>query len=84
SLERNLAMVGTLQEVLIEGPARKGEGMFMGRNPGNRKVIVAANPRLVGEVVPVRITGATVSILEGELSLTGVDEPTGGSLLQGH
>jgi tRNA-2-methylthio-N6-dimethylallyladenosine synthase len=75
SLERNQAMIGTVQDVLLEGPARKGEGMFMGRNPGNRKVLVPANPRLVGEIVPVRITDATVSVILGDLCLSGIDEP---------
>jgi tRNA-2-methylthio-N6-dimethylallyladenosine synthase len=75
SLERNRDMLGTVQEVLLEGPARKGEGMFMGRNPGNRKVLVRANPRLVGEMVPVRITEATVSVIIGDLCLSGIDEP---------
>ncbi len=76
SLQRNESLVGSVQEVLLEGPARKGEGMFMGRNPGNRKVIVPATERLVGEVVPVKINSATVSILSGELCLSGVDEKT--------
>jgi tRNA-2-methylthio-N6-dimethylallyladenosine synthase len=75
SLERNQAMIGTVQEVLVEGPARKGEGMFMGRNPGNRKVLLRANTRLVGQIVPVRITEATVSVILGDLCLSGIDEP---------
>lgn len=75
SLARNQSLVGTVQEVLLEGPARRGEGLFMGRNPGNRKVLVPANARLVGQLVPVRITEATVTILQGELCLSGVDEP---------
>ena len=74
SLRRNQSIVGTVQPVLVEGPARKGEGMFMGRNPGNRKVIFPATERLVGQIVPVRVTDATVSILRGELCLSGVDE----------
>jgi tRNA-2-methylthio-N6-dimethylallyladenosine synthase len=75
SLARNQAMVGSVQNVLIEGPARKGEGLFMGRNPGNRKVILPASPRLIGEIVPVRILDATVTILKGELLLSGLDSP---------
>lgn len=74
SLEKNASLVGTVQQVLLEGPARKGEGMFMGRNPGNRKIIMPASQRLVGEIVPVRITSATVTTLSGELCLTGIDE----------
>ncbi|MEX0330524.1 MAG: tRNA (N6-isopentenyl adenosine(37)-C2)-methylthiotransferase MiaB [Puniceicoccaceae bacterium] len=74
SLRRNQGLLGSVQSVLVEGPARKGEGMFMGRNPGNRKLIFPATERLVGQVVPVRVTDATVSILLGELCLSGVDE----------
>jgi tRNA-2-methylthio-N6-dimethylallyladenosine synthase len=84
SLKRNQSMIGTVQPVLLEGPARKGEGMFVGRNPGNRKVVVAANPRLVGQIVPVKIHDATVSILQGELCLTGVDETLPQSLSEAH
>jgi tRNA-2-methylthio-N6-dimethylallyladenosine synthase len=67
SLRRNQAQVGQVQPILIEGPARRGEGRFQGRNPANRKVIFKANPRLVGELVPVLITAASVTTLEGEL-----------------
>lgn len=73
SLRRNESLIGTVQEVLVEGPARKGEGMFMGRNPGNRKVIFRGSQRLVGEIVPVRVREATVSTVLGELVLSGVD-----------
>jgi len=74
SLRRNQEMLGSLQSVLLEGPARKGEGIFMGRNPGNRKVLLPATERLVGQIVPVRILKATVSTLFGELALSGVDD----------
>jgi tRNA-2-methylthio-N6-dimethylallyladenosine synthase len=73
SLARHVGLVGSTQQVLVEGPARKGEGMFMGRNPGNRKVIFPGNARLVGEIVPVRINEATVTTLLGELVLSGVE-----------
>ena len=69
SLRRNEALVGTVQEVLLEGPARRGEGKFLGRTRTYRKVIVPASERLVGELVPVRITEATVTTLSGELVL---------------
>lgn len=74
SLHCNHALVDTVQEVLVEGTARKGEGMFMGRNPGNRKVIFPASPRLIGQIVPVHIREATVSTLLGELVLSGVED----------
>ena len=72
SLERNESLVGTVEEVLFEGPAKKGESMFMGRTRGHRKVIVKASPRLVGQLLPVRIDRATNSTLFGELELAGL------------
>ncbi|GAB5561231.1 MAG: tRNA (N6-isopentenyl adenosine(37)-C2)-methylthiotransferase MiaB [Synoicihabitans sp.] len=68
---RNQSLVGTTQQVLIEGPDKKGLH-FTGRTPGNRVVIIDADPRLVGEIVPVTISRATVSTLYGELVLEGV------------
>jgi tRNA-2-methylthio-N6-dimethylallyladenosine synthase len=73
SLARNEALIDTVEEVLFEGPAKRGEGMFMGRTRGHRKVIVKATPRLVGQLVPVRITEATASTLMGELVLEGME-----------
>lgn len=73
SLARNQSLVGQVEEVLLEGPAKRGEGMFMGRTRGHRKVIVPANHRLVGELVPVQIQSATASTLMGELMLEGVE-----------
>jgi tRNA-2-methylthio-N6-dimethylallyladenosine synthase len=72
SSRRTAALVGTVQEVLVEGPDRKGAG-YMGRTRGNRVVHFAAAERLVGELVPVRITRATTAVLYGELALGGVE-----------
>lgn len=69
SLARNQAMVGRTEEILLEGPARRGEGQFIGRTRSFRKVVLSASPRLVGQLVPARITGATVTTLSGELVL---------------
>ena len=70
SLARNQSLLGTTQEVLLEGKAKRGENMFIGRTRGYRKVIVPASERLVGELVNVCITDATVSSLNGELIIT--------------
>ena len=45
--------------------------MFIGRTRGYRKVIVPANERLIGELVDVHITDASVSSLNGELVIAG-------------
>ncbi len=67
SLARNQAMVGRVEAVLLEGPARRGEGLFVGRTRNYRKVICRASERLIGEIVPVLLTEATVTTLTGEL-----------------
>lgn len=72
SLRRNQALIGSEEEVLVEGPARRGEGMYFGRNRGHRKIIFPGNERLVGELVPVLVTDASVSYCSGELVLAGV------------
>lgn len=77
SLERNASLIGTVEEVLFEGPAKKGENMFLGRSRGNRVVLVKATPRLVGQFAQVRYQRATASTLFGELVLEGVETNPG-------
>jgi tRNA-2-methylthio-N6-dimethylallyladenosine synthase len=71
SKRRNESLVGSVHPVLIEGPDKTGQH-FTGRTRGNRVVIVDADPRLVGEIVEVKMTRATISTLYGELVLEGV------------
>jgi tRNA-2-methylthio-N6-dimethylallyladenosine synthase len=66
SLRRSQSLVGSVQEVLVEGPDKTGE-RFSGRTRGNRVVVLEAAPRLVGSLVPVEISRASVSTLYGEL-----------------
>ncbi len=67
SRRRTAALVGTVQEVLVEGPDKRGR-QFVGRTRGNRMVHFAAAERLIGQLAPVRITRATPSVLYGERS----------------
>jgi len=64
--ERNRALLGSIQEVLVEGPSRRGDQIF-GRTSGNRIVNIAADPSLVGQVVTVRIVEAFQNSLIGEV-----------------
>lgn len=62
------AMVGTTQRVLIERPARRGQGEVAGRTENNRIVnFVATDPALVGQFVEVTIVAALRNSLRGEL-----------------
>jgi tRNA-2-methylthio-N6-dimethylallyladenosine synthase len=60
ALERNLAAVGQVREVLVEGPARRGEGMLAGRTPQFKSAVFRARAGVAaGDTVRVRIDGAT-------------------------
>ncbi len=72
SLRRTAALVGTVEEVLVEGRDKSG-ARFTGRTRGNRVCVFDADPRLVGSLVPLKIARATVSTLYGELVLAGVE-----------
>jgi tRNA-2-methylthio-N6-dimethylallyladenosine synthase len=64
SRRRNQALVGTIQEVLVEGPDVKGL-RYAGRTRGNRTVHFDCSPDLIGSLVPVRIDRATTTALYG-------------------
>ncbi|MDX2108673.1 MAG: tRNA (N6-isopentenyl adenosine(37)-C2)-methylthiotransferase MiaB [Verrucomicrobiota bacterium] len=66
SLANNLKTIGTVQQVLVEGLARKG-GVYNGRTPPGRKVLFAGSERIIGQIVPIRIDSATVTVLNGEM-----------------
>ena len=72
SLSRNESLVGKVEDVLIEGPSKRGE-LFVGRTRGNRVVHFEADERMIGEIAPVRIERATISSLYGDLVLAGVE-----------
>jgi tRNA-2-methylthio-N6-dimethylallyladenosine synthase len=69
---RNALLLGTTQEVLVEGRDKKGL-RYTGRTRGNRVVHFAASDRLIGELVPVRIARVSTAVLYGELALQGVE-----------
>ena len=68
SERRTATLVGTVEQVLVEGPDKTG-ARYTGRTPGNRVCIFDANPRLIGQIVPLRISRATVSTLYGDLEI---------------
>lgn len=61
------AMVGTVQDVLVEGPSRRDPNELAGRAANNRMVNFSGNPRLIGHMVQVRITQALANSLRGEI-----------------
>ena len=67
SLEFNERLVGTTQEVLIEGKAKRGAENLLGRTRTHRKVIFKAPDELIGKTVGVKILRAGVSAMDGRL-----------------
>jgi tRNA-2-methylthio-N6-dimethylallyladenosine synthase len=66
-LVRNRALIGTGREVLVEGMARKGEGVYMGRDRGNRKILFPGDAGLIGRLVSVRIEKAATTVVSGKI-----------------
>jgi tRNA-2-methylthio-N6-dimethylallyladenosine synthase len=62
-------MVGTVQRVLVDRPARKNADEISGRTENNRVVNFAGPADLIGQFVDVRITAANPNSLRGELCL---------------
>jgi tRNA-2-methylthio-N6-dimethylallyladenosine synthase len=67
SLNKNRRCIGALEEILVDGPSRLKNGQLMGRTRSNRIVNVVGPETLTGQLVAVRITGATATSLLGEL-----------------
>jgi tRNA-2-methylthio-N6-dimethylallyladenosine synthase len=61
------AMVGTVQKVLVEGPARKNAAELAGRTENNRIVNFPGPARLKGQYAEVRITESLAHTLRGEV-----------------
>jgi len=59
--------LGTVQRVLVEGPARKTPNALFGRTECNRPVVFTGPDRLIGQLVDIRITEAPMRSLRGEV-----------------
>jgi tRNA-2-methylthio-N6-dimethylallyladenosine synthase len=62
-------LVGTVQDVLVEGPSTRNPEELAARTGNNRVVNFPGSPELVGRFVPVRVTAARAHTLRGELVL---------------
>jgi tRNA-2-methylthio-N6-dimethylallyladenosine synthase len=63
----SVAMVGSVQRVLVEGLSRKDDSELAGRTDNNRVVNFVGHPRLLHRFVDVRITAALPHSLRGEI-----------------
>jgi tRNA-2-methylthio-N6-dimethylallyladenosine synthase len=67
--ESHRGMIGTVEEVLVEGESARGGRQLCGRTDGNLVVNFEGSKELIGRLVPIKITST------GTYSLTG--EPAG-------
>ncbi len=66
SLERNQEMIGRVFPVLVEGPARRGEGMLAGKTPQFKTAVFPGIKGVSpGDVANVRVESATAQSLAG-------------------
>ncbi len=64
STERNRALVGSEFEVLVEGPARRGNAMLAGKSPQFKTATFPQRPGIApGDTVAVRVASATAHTL---------------------
>lgn len=71
SLALHQDMKGQVVEVLVEGPAKKGQGQLTGRCRTGQAVNFAGAPDLKGSLVQVRVTEGLVHSLKGRLADKG-------------
>ena len=66
SRQRNITRVGTVHEVLVERPARRG-GLMLGRTRRNHLVLLDVPEAATGDYRNVRLTGTTGSTFTGSV-----------------
>jgi tRNA-2-methylthio-N6-dimethylallyladenosine synthase len=67
SLELSQALVGSAQEVLVEGPSERNPARWAGRTRTNKLVTFPPGDARPGDLIAVRITRARTWTLEGEV-----------------
>ena len=64
---RNLALLGTRHEVLVEREAKRGESMLMTRTRDFKTVLVPGDASMLGRYLTVELTGTTGSTFTGAI-----------------
>jgi tRNA-2-methylthio-N6-dimethylallyladenosine synthase len=67
SRQRNLGMLGTRHEVLVEREAKRGEAMLMARTRDFKTVLVPGDGSMLGQYLTVELTGTTGSTFTGSI-----------------
>jgi tRNA-2-methylthio-N6-dimethylallyladenosine synthase len=67
SRQYNESMVGTVKEVLVECPAKRGERQFEGYTPEHKKAIFSGTEDLIGQFINIEIERCGISTLLGKI-----------------
>ena len=67
ALRKNLGRIGTVEEVLVEGPSLEGQGQLTGRTPHGRIVNFDGDSGSVGAILKVRVEAASAYSLRGRV-----------------
>ena len=65
--QRNLGLLGTRHEVLVEREAKRGEAMLMTRTRDYKTVLVPGDASVLGQYMTVELTGTTGSAFTGSV-----------------
>ncbi|WP_233208388.1 tRNA (N6-isopentenyl adenosine(37)-C2)-methylthiotransferase MiaB [Pollutimonas subterranea] len=68
------SMVGSVQRILVEKPSKRDPNELSGRTENNRIVNFVGQPRLIGQMVDVRIVQTMANTLKGEIITTAPQE----------
>ena len=64
--ENNQKYVGTIQEILVEGPSKNNPTLLTGRTDSNKVVILEGSENLIDKMIPVKIVSEHMWYLKGE------------------
>jgi tRNA-2-methylthio-N6-dimethylallyladenosine synthase len=67
SRQRNMGLLGTRHEVLVEREAKRGEAMLMTRTRDFKTVLVPGDSSMLGRYLTVELTGTTGSTFTGSV-----------------
>ena len=67
TLDRNQALEGRHEEILVEGVSKRGKGEMTGRTSSNKVVNFTGTPDLIGQLVKVRIEEGYANSLKGKI-----------------
>ena len=70
SLESNKRQIGNVVKVLVEGPSKKSNDFFCGRNSENMMIVFPRENVKKGDYILVRINDCTAATLKGKIVLS--------------